>query len=290
MVERWSDLAEDVEELRSQLGGYHLSEIVERLDGAAGERDALGAQVVALRARLNLLERRLKATGSVPSADLDHWPAAVTTLARTVLAGQRVREDLLTETLTQDLARRRALPEAVRAEHRLLLGRVVDLARDAAKAAPDDDPAWQALHTRRARANTALTEQQRLLPEAERDARAAAEQGQAAIRRHRQALPVHKKAVTALAELAARVRTRLGQILGEEQVLPVWFDRALGPAAPEHDLPAWLELAVQVVVHRLAHSVTDPVLALGPRPDEPGPRQEEHDELTRRCEQRRHPG
>ena len=47
----------------------------------------------------------------------------------------------------------------------------------------------------------------------------------------------------------------------------MWFTTALGLTPPRSGAGEWLDLATEVVVYRITYKVTDPVLALGVKPD-----------------------
>lgn len=49
-------------------------------------------------------------------------------------------------------------------------------------------------------------------------------------------------------------------------MLPVWFVTVLGPAPPADATQERLDLAVDVLVCRITHRITDPVVALGRAP------------------------
>ncbi len=101
-------------------------------------------------------------------------------------------------------------------------------------------------------------------------------------REHNLAVAPHTKGLQARSTLAKKIRTRLGEILRDDLLMPIWFDRVLGPTAPANNTQEWLDTAVEVVLYRLMHHIEDPVLALGQRPDDTGGAQE-YDRLLRRC-------
>ncbi|MGW4942691.1 hypothetical protein ACWEOZ_14030 [Actinoplanes sp. NPDC004185] len=89
-----------------------------------------------------------------------------------------------------------------------------------------------------------------------------------------QAYSAHPGA-SAADRLAAHVRDRIDAAVAGYELFPPWFTTVLG----HRPLPAraadWREVAVQVVLYRITHGVTDRVVALGP-PPESGHRAAQH--------------
>ncbi|WHM41103.1 CopG family transcriptional regulator [Streptomyces sp. BPTC-684] len=84
-------------------------------------------------------------------------------------------------------------------------------------------------------------------------------------------------------KLRLRLRSRLSDAVGGAHLLPVWFATAFGPMPPARNADEWMDAATDVLVYRATYQVTDPVVALGPEPEEyVGPRRRVWiEELTR---------
>ncbi|MDH2390613.1 hypothetical protein QCN29_17805 [Streptomyces sp. HNM0663] len=89
---------------------------------------------------------------------------------------------------------------------------------------------------------------------------------QADERRRREAGPAIADGKKASRKLAMTLSTRLARALADRARPPVWFVTVLGPAPPADATQEWIDLAVDVLVYRITHQVTDPVVALGRPP------------------------
>jgi hypothetical protein len=83
-------------------------------------------------------------------------------------------------------------------------------------------------------------------------------------------------------ELRRRIQAYLEEAIDADQVLPMWFDLALGTGIPRDNWPAWLHTAVDVVCYRIVYGVHDKLRALGDRPADEEQRAE-YDRLTAEC-------
>ncbi|TWP51899.1 hypothetical protein FKR81_13730 [Lentzea tibetensis] len=78
------------------------------------------------------------------------------------------------------------------------------------------------------------------------------------------------------------VRERLEPALDRDEVVPLWFENALGPYAPSTDT-GWLKTAVDLVVYRIAFGVTARPYTFNVQISS-APQQKEHDRLKKECE------
>ena len=67
--------------------------------------------------------------------------------------------------------------------------------------------------------------------------------------------------------LRDRLRQRIADAVAADALMPAWFTTVLGHAPPAKDTEQWLATATSVLMYRVTYTVTDPVLALGARPD-----------------------
>jgi hypothetical protein len=67
--------------------------------------------------------------------------------------------------------------------------------------------------------------------------------------------------------LTTRLRTRLADTIDRAELLPVWFYTVLGPTPPP-EADAWLQAGTELLAYRTTYGISDPVVALGPHPDE----------------------
>ncbi|WP_438297678.1 CopG family transcriptional regulator [Streptomyces sp. HUAS TT7] len=84
-------------------------------------------------------------------------------------------------------------------------------------------------------------------------------------------------------KLRLKLRSRLSDAVGGAHLLPVWFATAFGPMPPTRRANEWMDAATDILAYRATYRVTDPVVALGPEPEEyVGPRRRAWiQELTR---------
>jgi hypothetical protein len=66
--------------------------------------------------------------------------------------------------------------------------------------------------------------------------------------------------------LAEHIRARIDAAVAEYELFPPWFTTVLGHRPSPTRAAEWRDTAVQLVLYRITHAVTDPVVALGPAP------------------------
>lgn len=290
------DLAGDVEELQTKVGDtedldYALRRITERIDDleltaeqleeelADHTRDT-GHALKKLTARVRLLENLIRPADGAPVADLDIIEAAWKELTATAQRGTEAASGLLTDNARathqhaityhhQAVQRRRDAQQRVIAAARVLATTAywepshTSAARDFSAALAAEDSARANLGALAADMNTARIALQ------------------ADDRRRKEAAPVITEGEKAIRKLAMSLRTRLARALADRAVLPAWFVTVLGPAPPADGTQEWLDLAVDVLVYRITHHVTDPVVALGRPPEDGSASAIRHRDLTK---------
>lgn len=78
--------------------------------------------------------------------------------------------------------------------------------------------------------------------------------------------------------LTAHLRERVEAAVADYELFPPWFTTVLGHRPAPNRAAEWRDVAVQVVLYRITHEVTDPVVALGPAP-QGGPRAAQHESV-----------
>ncbi|WP_244967307.1 hypothetical protein [Streptomyces cacaoi] len=290
-----ADLARDVEDLQSKVGDtedldhtlrrlqYSIEDLEATAERLEDEHDAHTSDtersLKKLTARIRLLENLARPSEDAPAADLDTIEAAWKELAATAQRGTETAAGLLTEAGRQthqatinrhrqaEQRRREAQQRAIAAAK--ILATTAHTERAHKKAASDFTTALAAEDSTRANLGALAAEAN--------TARLALETDD---RRRREAAPAIAEGKKASRKLAMILRTRLARALADRARLPVWFVTVLGPAPPAEATQEWIDLAVDVLVYRTTHQITDPVLALGPKPhDAAGAAQ--HRDLTR---------
>lgn len=290
------DLARDVEELQTKVGDtedldYTLRRITERIDDLELTAERLEEELgdhardtshalKKLTARVRLLENLIRPADGAPIADLDTIEAAWKELAATAQRGTEAAAGLLTETA-------RATHQHAINHHRQALQRRHDAQQRVIAAAKvlASTAHWESAHKNAARDfNAALAAEDSAranlgsLGVEMSTARAAL---QADDRRRKEAAPVITEGEKATRKLAMTLRTRLARALADRAVLPTWFVTVLGPAPPADATQEWLDLAVDVLVYRITHHITDPVVALGRPPEDDSASAIRHRDLTK---------
>ncbi len=107
--------------------------------------------------------------------------------------------------------------------------------------------------------------------------------------RHAAVADVVSRGDQAASALAAMLRARLAEAVGTGSLLPSWFTSVLGPIPPAQDTRRWMDAGTALLAYRITYAISDPVQALGPRPDRSArPRQASwHDQLTRQLNELR---
>jgi prophage DNA circulation protein len=66
--------------------------------------------------------------------------------------------------------------------------------------------------------------------------------------------------------LNRKLRQRITDAIGDRALFPSWFTIALGYSPPADGTTQWIAAATELVAYRITYAVTDPAVALGPRP------------------------
>lgn len=286
-----ADAREAIETLHTDLRALSAqgAEATRRLDlahtAALAARRSAADNAGALRrlvARVEWLEDRLRAAGTVPVAELDRVDAAARDLARAVLDGLDAQESLLQPSERASLL---ATVEAFRGleRERDVAGRDVLAISTVLETTARTDPAHfdqtarfkdaerryaQAAKAVSENAPTARTAQDRLTHDAER--RVAVE-------------PTLATGGRAEIELDNALRGRLAHEVERGALMPSWFSEVLGPApAGGGSTAAWYDVASAALAYRLVYGIEDVAALLGPAPDPDAPlhRAEEYDRLV----------
>lgn len=66
--------------------------------------------------------------------------------------------------------------------------------------------------------------------------------------------------------LHRKLRQRVTNAIGERALFPAWFTTALGYSPPAEGTTQWIAAATELIAYRITYAITDPAVALGPRP------------------------
>ncbi|MDT0382518.1 CopG family transcriptional regulator [Streptomyces sp. DSM 42041] len=236
------------------------SELDDRICDVHGSVERVGRRVAAL-------ERHIRQADGAHVVDLDHDNGGeLHGLAVAMQRGLEAQGGLLTDYERSGLKLARSRLERVREER----DRQREAALEAASvlaSTPAGDPARKmAVAALRASIPKAREAGERIDPltEEAREAEEQLAQDDEARARRAEVISVGSRAET---KLRMRLRSRISDAVGGGQLLPVWFATAFGPMAPARGAEAWLDTATDVLVYRSTYRVTDPVVALGTRPD-----------------------
>jgi DNA repair exonuclease SbcCD ATPase subunit len=259
------DAQRDVDDLNSELND-HVADTSRRIKK--------------LTARIKALESLARTTGDAPIADLDTIDPEWERLATTAQRGHAAEAGLLTDTARaahhQAVQRHRQAVQRRREAQQ----RAIAAARILATTPPTTTEHKNAAHD----FGLAIESEERtkttmghLEAEASK-ARAAlnADDGQ-----HEKVAPVIEEGEKAARKLSMTLRSRLADAIAARAVLPMWFVTVLGPVPPADDTQEWMDLAVDVLIYRVTHTVTDQVVALGPPPTGDALRAAQHRELIK---------
>ncbi|MFJ2407079.1 hypothetical protein ACIOUE_37930 [Streptomyces xanthochromogenes] len=279
---RADDLESDLASLRSKFGDvddldYELRDIRDDISTLQQEHRDLSNEVSdhveetesdlrRFSARLQVLEAHVKIAAGVPEADFDTIAPDWAKLARAADLGQEIREGLLPdwqrqschlqiaehqEALKEQEDRRASVVAAA-----LILSSTPRTSREHKQAADDFHLA----------AGPAGTLDQRVAKTA-----AAAATARASLRRderlRREKTHLVEEGDKARKKLHWQLRGLLAKAISDRVLLPVWFVTVLGPVPPAARTQEWMDAGMQVLVYRITYGITDPVVALGPKPD-----------------------
>lgn len=66
--------------------------------------------------------------------------------------------------------------------------------------------------------------------------------------------------------LHRKLRQRITDAIGDRALFPAWFTTALGYSPPADGTTQWIAAAAELIAYRITYAITDPAVALGPRP------------------------
>lgn len=66
--------------------------------------------------------------------------------------------------------------------------------------------------------------------------------------------------------LHRKLRQRITDAIGDRALFPSWFTTALGYSPPADGTTQWIAAATELIAYRITYAITDPAVALGPRP------------------------
>ncbi|MFG3710391.1 hypothetical protein [Micromonospora sp. NPDC047730] len=237
------------------------------------------AAVKSLTATIGWLERRVRAEQNITPVDIDHADKAMRDLADRALRGRQSESVLLSTNeraiLEHQVDALRQLRQRIRSSGEDALRHSATLAtteRDSAEhrqAGAAFRAAYRAWNAAKAQ-HTATT--------------AVAEQARQALQDDDERRAVHGPNVmtgeSARTTLQSKLRERLSTAVADAALLPSWFTIVLGHQPPPTGTQRWLDTAVSLLMYRITYAVNDPVVALGPPPEDDEHRRAWHRSLT----------
>lgn len=232
-----------------------------------------------LTARVEWLEEQLRASGTIPVADLDSADDALLDLADAVLNGRDAEEKLL------EPSARAALQAAVDRFARLeqdreqATGEVLAISA-AVESSARTDPVHVHHLSRFATAEQQLAVATAAVADHAPSARASKKRLAEDDEMRAALAETIAAGIKAEAALNTRLRTRIAGEASRGALMPSWFSAALGPA-PARAAAVWFDLAVRSLAYRFIYDVTDTGSLLGPEPAAAAPKHQRssHDRL-----------
>jgi septal ring factor EnvC (AmiA/AmiB activator) len=212
------------------------------------------------------IERHIRASGAATEVRFDDQAGELAPLVRKITQGQQVQATLLTHVDRRQLEGAVVLfDQQVRRVNELTTAALQASATLTTTSYSEQGhaPAAQAF---RAAFTTRQSQNKQLVQQ-----RARAEEARTRLAQDDQLRNAHASTIragkAAAQTLRLRLRTTIAKALGEAALPPVWFTTALGLTPPRSGADEWLDIATEVAVYRITYKVTDPVVALGVKPD-----------------------
>lgn len=216
--------------------------------------------------RMDWVERHIRASGAATEIQFDDQAGELAPFVRKVKQGQQAQAKLLTDFDRRQLEGSVALfdQQARRIDELTAAALQASATLTTTKYAEQEHPpaakAFRTAFTTR-QSETKQHRQQQIRAEQARTRLAQDDQLRNA---HASTIRAGKSAAQTM---RLRLRTTIAEALGEAALPPVWFTTALGVTPPRSGANEWLDIATEVVAYRITYKVTDPLLALGAKPD-----------------------
>lgn len=251
---------------------------------ASTERDTaeLARTTRRLTARVGWLEDRLRASGTIPVADLEAISPESKDLAETVLAGRDAEESLLDPAELATLATTVDSFARLGEERDQAAEDVLNISADL-ESSSRTDPTHAHQLARFGAAEQRLAFATKAVADNLRFARSAQARLALDTESRAELTPTITVGQEAQEALEAELRTRLTDEVARGALLPPWFSTDLGPEPlDEASATTWLTTAANALTHRLVYTVTHPQSLLGPPPTpaDPKHRVTDHARLT----------
>jgi chromosome segregation ATPase len=276
---QFDDLGNSLDELRGELES--LQRAVEDNEGAA--RDQLGELTEKLEElesnigdvtrtlhrlgdRTSWIEHHIRTSGAATEIKFDDQAAELAPFVRKVKQGQQAQAQLL-----DDVARHRLERSVGLFEHQAQ--RIDELTAAALQASTilTTTIYGESEHTDAARAFRTAFETRRSETKQHLQQQAQIEQARTRLAQDDQQRNAHATTIQggkdAAQTMRLRIRTTIAEALGDAALPPVWFTTALGFTPARGDADEWLDTATEVLAYRFTYGITDPILALGVKPD-----------------------
>ncbi|GAA3372157.1 hypothetical protein GCM10017744_102530 [Streptomyces antimycoticus] len=274
LPDRVDTLEAELDETKEQIGRT-TEDLESNISAIEGSVERVSRRVAAL-------ERRARQTANAVIVDLDADPGAeLHHLALAVEEGVAAQAQILPDWQRAALEApigqlSRALEE--RGQHRRTVLRAAAILATTGADHPDRKTAERDFKTAAPKAQQAHDRIEPLRRKVE-ESRPKLKADDNARTRYGKTISAGERADT---KLRTRLRSRLADAISGKDLLPVWFETALGPLPPHRNPQAWMEAATDLVAYRITYRITDPVVPLGQPPANAVPRRRSwHEELTR---------
>lgn len=282
---RFNELDYRIDELRAELESLQhtvndnertardqaddLQEKLEELESSIGEATSTLSR---LGDRLGWVERHIRASGAATEVNFDDQAGELAPLVRKAKLGHQAQAHLLNDSDRRQLEASVALSDRQAQQINELTAAALQ-----ASATLTTTSYGQKEHADAAKAfRTAFTTRQ-AETKLHQQHQARAEQARTRLAQDDQLRNKHAATIragkAAAQTMRLRLRTTIAKALGEAALPPVWFTTALGVTPPRGGTDQWLDTATEVVAYRITYKITDPVLALGAKPDMNSPEQ-----------------
>lgn len=276
---RFDDLDDRLDSLRGELESLQRTvndnertvrdqtdELQDKLDKLESDIGDATRALSRLGDRMDWVERHVRASGAATEVQFDDQASELAPLVRKIKRGQQAQATLLTNADRRQLEGSVALFDQRARQIDELTAAALQASATLTTTSYGEQGHAPAAQGFRTAFTTRLSETKQHLEQ-----RARAEQARTRLAQDDQLRHAHGSTIRAGKDAAQtmrlRLRTAIAEALGQAALPPVWFTTALGVTPPRSGANEWLDIATQVVAYRITYKVTDPVLALGAKPD-----------------------
>lgn len=249
--------------------GIAMRDLEEQVAGQDSAVRDMSAMLKRLGARVEWLERNIRLQAVTAEAELDDIGPEEIRLAEIAEAGHQAQAALLSGSTRSGLESAVQAHTAAVQAHTRHREQALDACRTLADSLWTDQSHREAAEQFRQNRQQAAAAKESVRNLAG-PALKAAQQLSNDENRHRMVSDVVAQGEQAWLALNQLLRTRLAEAVGSGALLPPWFTGVLGPIPPAQDTRRWMEGGTALLAYRVTYAISDPILALGPRPEPDG--------------------